>query len=93
MAICEIKCDKCRNIHNYDCSRLDWKRVESVKRNMGIESRYQAVIEETCSCGQSMCITFDCWEYPVGVKNTSDVKVTGAQIVKNECASCPDFSS
>ncbi len=92
MAIFEIKCDKCGTTHSYDCSHLNWECVSSDERHMGPENQHNATIVDTCSCGQGISVTFSCWEYPVGAENTSDIAVSGATIVKNECASCPGFN-
>ena len=91
MAICKIKCNECETVHSYDCSILVWDRVNSNENNMGTESTYQAVIDEKCSCGKSMRVEFNCYEYPEGVKETSDFEIHGAIMVENNCPSCPDF--
>ncbi len=91
MSAIKIKCNKCEKVHSYDCSNLDWECVESKERNMGAENLHQTTIEETCSCGQDMAVIFNCWEYPVGAENMTEIGINGAEIVKNECPSCPNF--
>ena len=92
MAIVQIKCNSCGKSYSYKCSDLDWDCVETHERNMGQENHYEASIEETCSCDNSMSIIFGCWEYPLGAENHSEVEVNGAQLVVNECDSCPNFN-
>ncbi|BAW97828.1 hypothetical protein NIES970_27890 (plasmid) [[Synechococcus] sp. NIES-970] len=58
---------------------------------MGPENQYEASIEIQCECGQSMSIKFHCWEYPAGIVNESDIETEGIDIIKNECALCPDL--
>ena len=92
MQTCEIKCEGCDYIHSYDCSNLKWKCVNSSERDMGTEYKYQAVIEDTCSCNKLMVVKFNCWEYPEGTEETKEVETQGATMVKNNCPPCPDLS-
>ena len=91
MPIIEIKCTKCGKVHSYDCSDFDWECVSSEERNMGAENLHQKTIEESCACGQGISVIFNCWEYPVGAENTTEIEIDGAEIVTNECPSCPNF--
>jgi len=92
MQTCEIKCEECETIHSFDCSNLNWECVNSNERDMGTENNHQAVIQEECACGKPMLVEFNCYEYPEGVKETSDIKMYGVTMVKNDCPPCPDLS-
>ena len=92
MQTCEIKCEECDTIHSFDCSNLNWECVNSSERDMGTENNHEAVIEVRCSCNKLMTVTFNCHEYPEGKKETDDVDIHGATMVKNDCPPCPDLS-
>lgn len=91
MATFKLKCNSCEKSNEYNCSDLEWVCVESRPRQMGNENHYEASIEYTCECSKNMSLTLHCWEYPVGAVNTTDVDVSGAELEKNDCESCPDL--
>ncbi|MCI5128929.1 MAG: hypothetical protein D3905_09840 [Candidatus Electrothrix sp. AS4_5] len=92
MAACEIRCDNCDQTNSYDCADVEWECVGgSEDRSMGAENEYEAIIEDNCSCGQNITITFSCWEYPIGAENHSDIEIDGGEIIKNECPGCPNL--
>ncbi len=91
MATFKLKCNSCGKSNSYDCSDICWECVESNERGMGQENHYEASLEYTCSCSNNINIVFHCWEYPVGSVNTTDIEVSGANLVDSECASCPNL--
>lgn len=84
-----FKCSNCKKPHNFNCSDIDWVAVSSDERQMGSEVEHQASFEDACECGQTMRITFSCWEYPAGAVNYTDLQSDG---IENLIGSCiPDL--
>jgi hypothetical protein len=52
---------------------------------MGDEIHHQAEFECSCECGQRISVEFNCWEYPAGTINDSDVDVSGAELISDNC--------
>jgi hypothetical protein len=69
-----------------------WARDAAEDSERDPEIEHYATLSGTCSCGQVMVVTLTCWEYPAGAENASDIDVTGADLIFNDCAACPDFS-
>jgi len=84
-----FKCSNCKKTHSLNCSILEWESVSSDERQMGTEIQYEAIFEDTCDCGQNMSITFNCWEYPVGIINYEDVATDGVENLIGSCT--PDL--
>jgi Zn-finger protein len=85
-----FKCEKCSTSYALNCDELDWEAVESHERQMGAEVNYEAHYEIDCeNCSNSMSITFNCWEYPIGAENYRDVNGEGVKDIKGDC--CLDF--
>jgi hypothetical protein len=78
-------CSNCRQRHKLSCEDVEWENVGSDERQMGYETQYEALYINTCKCGQKMNITFNCWEYPVGVINYTDVQSGGVDNIIGEC--------
>jgi len=86
-----VMCNRCRQLHRYPCAQFQWEREAADNGFRAPEREHCATLAKTCSCGQTMIITFTCWEYPRGVENASDINITGADLLLNDCAACPDF--
>ena len=80
----KLECDKCNKINTYNKSELDldFEIVGTENMPMGIECQYQFNTAYTCDCGNTIEITFDVWEYPIGVQNCDDVTVDGAKLLE-----------
>ena len=79
-------CDQCHTKYALDCGKLDWEGVESHERQMGAETNYEATYKIECdNCSNDMSLTFNCWEYPVGVENDRDVVGEGVDNIKGDC--------
>ena len=81
----DFKCSKCKKVHSFNCSDIEWQAVGSDERQMGAEIHHEALFEDICDCGQHMSITFNCWEYPVGVINYTDVTTDGVENLIGDC--------
>lgn len=93
MTSIRIECSSCGKHHHYECDNfLDWKCLDSDERQMGAENHYQASFEDSCDCSQTIEIIFNCWEYPIGVVNHTDVEINGAVLLENNCSCSPDLS-
>jgi len=80
-----FKCSNCKRIHRFNCSDIEWQAVGSDERQMGAEIHHEAIFEETCDCGQNMNITFNCWEYPIGMINYEDIATDGVENLIGNC--------
>ncbi len=90
MAKVTLKCNSCSVKTSWPCPD-EWKLVEGHERNMGQENHYQAIINGQCDCGNEMSVTFDCWEYPTGAVNLSEINVEGCSIIDSGCDECPNL--
>ena len=58
---------------------LDWDQEGVGERNMGMEARYWAEVElESPSTKKAYAVTWQLWEYPLGVENTKETEVPPA---------------
>jgi len=82
----EIECKNCQIKHQISCEELDWDAVESREKGMGSETNHEAEYEITCDCGYNLSVTFNCWEYPTGVIETTNITPnnTNTNIIDSE---------
>jgi len=78
-------CDECRKIHKYHKSDfdLDFECVGGSERKMGTENHYVAEEYIECRCGNEIHITFEVWEYPMGIHNYDSIKIDGAELIES----------
>jgi hypothetical protein len=81
----KFKCDECRRIHKYHKSDfdLDFECVGGSERKMGFENHYVAEEYIECKCGNEIHITFEVWEYPMGIHNYDSIKIDGAELIES----------
>lgn len=58
---------------------LDWQQVGGSERGMGAEYQYSADVEHP----ELGLLTWNIWEYPVGVENSKDVEAHGHEVVQD----------
>lgn len=76
-----IECEKCNYINTVYLSDIDFD-VQSYERQMGTENEYSFCTEINCeNCGEHISIDYSAWEYPVGCYNTSNIDISGGQLV------------
>lgn len=86
-----FECIECGTEYFTGCTELDWEQVGGSERGMGTETEYEAEYYETChECNNDMNITFNCWEYPVGIENHRSVSGKGIKNLKGNC--CLEFN-
>lgn len=78
-----IHCDDCGELFSVDSGTFDFDWVGGVvdDRGMGYETEYE--YEDSCfcpSCGKQIDLTFQVWEYPMGVFNYQNIEVDGGEI-------------
>lgn len=79
----KIECKKCCHCFHIDASDLDVDQVGSDERQMGQEVFYGGDVELNCpKCGNSIIISYEASEYPIGAPNYSETCAKGAQIVE-----------
>jgi len=85
-----FKCKKCLTHYEINCDELEWEIVSSVEKKMSAELMHEAIYEEECDkCENEMSITFNCWEYPIGIETHRDVSSEGVADIKGDC--CPNL--
>lgn len=78
-----VTCDNCGHSIEVDGDDIDWEWecIGGDERSMGIENQYIAEHYIDCpECGNEVHITFNVWEYPVGVYNNSDIDIEGGSL-------------
>lgn len=78
-----VTCDNCGHSIEVDGDDIDWEWecIGGDERSMGIENQYIAEHYIDCpECGNEVHITFNVWEYPVGVYNNSDIDIDGGSL-------------
>lgn len=79
-----IKCEECEKNHKLDDSMFEYEQVDFEPKDIGPEITYEGVIEKTCSCDQSINVSYLKWEDADGIESHRDeLKVSGAIIVKH----------
>lgn len=64
-----VKCDQCGAIHTL---ALTTEEVDREERQMGAQVQYDTTDETSCDCGQLIEYVQSDWEYPEGVRNSSE---------------------
>ncbi|WP_286707540.1 hypothetical protein [Flavobacterium sp. 38-13] len=77
----EFKCKRC--LKNFEIESDDFERnTYSYERNMGNETQYNWNYVGNCPhCMNDIEISFDAYEYPVGVLNFEDSELTGCEFI------------
>ena len=81
-----IKCSHCDAIFEVNESELnfDWECVGSDERSMGVENQYNSIEYLDCpECGNSITLTLEVWEYPVGAYNYHDHEIEGGEVIED----------
>ncbi len=71
----DITCN-CGVVHTMNADDFDFE-TSSEEKSQGRQTQYAAEQEIDCSCGDTIEIVYDVWEYPNGAYNDSDIVVTG----------------
>ncbi|WP_130736933.1 PIN-like domain-containing protein [Flavobacterium sp. J27] len=81
----KIKCNNCNKIHQFHKSELDldFDCIGSSERSMGAENQYEAIIDFECDCGNDITVTFELWEYPVGIHNYDSIEVENGELLES----------
>jgi predicted RNA-binding Zn-ribbon protein involved in translation (DUF1610 family) len=81
----KFSCSKCGTEYSLKNEDFDFQAESGSERNMGVETQYVSDYEQSCdSCGQEIKITFEVWEYPVGVINYTTYTASGVSNVESE---------
>lgn len=84
-----FKCGYCneKNLIQVGDFTYDFEFVGSSERNMGREKHYRVVKPAKCNiCKNISYITYEIWEYPIGIHNYDEVKIDVGEIIQ-----APDF--
>lgn len=78
-----IRCDGCGELFSVDSGNFDfnWEGGVVDDRGMGYEMEYE--YEDSCfcpNCGKQIDLTFQVWEYPMGVFNYQNIEVDGGEV-------------
>lgn len=78
-------CKKCGTVYSLKGDDFDFNAESGSERGMGNETQYISEHEFECAvCKQKITLTFEVWEYPVGVINYTTHTASGASKVKSE---------
>jgi hypothetical protein len=77
--IARIRHGKTGDIYEIESDELDWDAAGADERQMGLETRYEAVVEHP-ELGR---LTWSLWEYPVGVENHNQTDVGEHRLVED----------
>jgi len=78
-------CKKCGTVYSLKGDDFDFNAESGSERGMGNEIQYISEHEIECAvCDQKIMLTFEVWEYPVGVINYTTHTASGASKVKSE---------
>jgi len=82
--ILKFKCEECKRIHMYKEDEIDlnFECVGGDERSMGTENQYKANEFFECECHNEIEVTFEVWEYPVGVHNYDSVRISGGILIE-----------
>lgn len=79
------RCIKCSAKHYLRDEDFHFEVESGSEREMGEEIQYRYELETEChKCDNEIHLTFDVWEYPVGILNMSDEDASGAEILESE---------
>lgn len=79
--VINVKCNKCNKVHTLQPpSPEEWEIVESDEREMGKENNYEHEADVECSCGATIELRVNAWEYPEGVFSTDEYTVNGGAV-------------
>jgi len=83
MSYIKIRCNPCHKAHQIEATEIDFEQVDSDERRMGAEIMYEGNKEIQCDCGNDIEVTHHFWEYPHGIENDKETKVSGGTVVEN----------
>jgi hypothetical protein len=89
MSYIKIKCNLCHKDHQINNNQFNFEQVDSFEREMGAEIHYEGNLEFQCGCGQTIEVNHQLWEYPEGVENLKETKVSGCCTVIENTLSFP----
>ena len=76
-----LQCNQCKKTHNVQAPPADeWQEVERDERQMGPESNWEYTEEIDCSCGSTLRLTVNAWEYPEGAFNTDEYSTSDCTV-------------
>lgn len=79
-----VQCDKCKETFDVEVDRSSFEsEVEDPDRQMGQEIIHWFNEEYECSCGNTISVSINVWEYPVNAYNYHEVRIKGASTEKN----------
>ena len=75
-----VKCNKCSTQHDFTEDDVYFDIDSTIEREMGVENEYLWDEDSfICNvCNNIIEIEYHVWEYPVGIFNHDDIKVSGA---------------
>lgn len=80
-----VKCEKCNEIFSEESDNLDLDfEVYSVdERKMGPEYSHRAEAYLECpKCKSDIIVSFELWEYPVGVHNYDEIEIENGELLE-----------
>ena len=79
------KCMKCGAKHYLHNEDFHFEAESSSERGMGEAVQYTHEIDEEChNCDNHIHISFEVWEYPIGILNMTNEDTSGADILESD---------
>lgn len=76
------RCSNCGQEYKLSSNDIIFETESASERTMGNELQHRAYIDEKCtSCNQEIYLTFEVWEYPIGIINDTTNESSGAEII------------
>lgn len=83
LGIAEISCNQCNHSFGVDAADLDIEQTGADERQMGAEIFYGGEVEVICpKCRNSIDITYEASEYPVGMPNYHETNARGGKVIR-----------
>jgi len=78
-----VKCDNCSTVQTRSANQmnLDFELNNADERNLGPEYSYRAEEYIQCTCGEEIIVSFEVWEYPIGVHNSDTIESENGKIL------------
>ena len=82
----KFRCNDCNETQEHEDdqvnSELKFTAEHTEDKPMGPERRHDAVIPFQCTCGREIGVTFEVWEYPLGIRDHDNIEIEGGELLE-----------
>ena len=77
-----VECSRCHHQMTFQCNDVEDESEAIDERSMGTEYQHTWKVEFDCEkCGETISLSVDMWEYPIGCVNYQEQQIDGASFV------------